>query len=213
MFMNRRTTLLAAATASLLAACGQNGAPYAGAASRWERADDRALGAVDAPVTVIEYASLTCTHCRSFHEEVWPELKSKYVDTGEVRFIFRELPTAPIALAMGGFLVARCAPEERYFDVLDVLFERQQAIFTAAQSGGARDELLSIARSAGVSEEQFSACVTSEEETRRIAEVIEEGQRVYNVSSTPTFVINGETFPGYRPIEFFDETFAPLLGE
>ena len=92
-------------------------------------AQDRWIGKANAPVTVFEYASVTCPHCGRWNAEVWPAFKAKYVDTGKVRFVLRELPTEPAVVATGGFMLARCAPPAKYFDVIDALLAGQQAVF------------------------------------------------------------------------------------
>ncbi len=209
---NRREFILLAGAGAALAACGDR-ANGAGDRPNGEVASDRAIGSPGAPVTIIEYASVMCPHCQTFHVNTWPDVKAKYVETGKVRFIFRELPTQPADLAMAGFLLARCAPEDKYFDVLDVLFRQRGQILQAAATGNAREVYLRIARSANVTEAQFDACMRDDEEIKRIQKVGEDGDRLYNVSVTPTFVINGKTYEGAMAIDDFDRILQPLLGE
>ena len=209
---SRRNFLLSVALCAALAACGGDG----GAVERTngEIETDRAIGSPGAPVTIIEYASVMCPHCRTFHVETLPALKEKYVDTGKVRFIFREIPTHPADLAMAGFLLARCAPENKYFDVLDVLFQQQGQLYAASRSpAGAREDYLRIARAVGINESQFNACVSDRDEIARIDQVGVDGKRQYGIESTPSFVINGETYVGAMPLEDFEDILAPLLGE
>lgn len=198
----------AAAALSMLAltACGGEG----GAGGEAALAEDRVLGEADAPVTVIEYASVTCGACAAFHERTYGDFKEKYIDTGLVKFIFREFPTAPQPVSMAGFLLARCAPEDEYYDVIDTLFERQRQILTSQDP---RAELLAVAEAVGISEQEFDACIADDSEIQRINEVVQTGIEEYNISATPTFVIDGETYTGARPLSFFDETLAPLLGD
>lgn len=155
---------------------------------------DMAIGSAEAPVTVIEYASVTCPHCATFHANVFPEIKEKYVDTGKVRFIFREFPTAPANLSIAGSMLARCASDkggtDAYFLVLDALFKTQR---TWIGSSAPRAELLKIASQANMSEEEFDACVKRQELLDFLNENINEGSEKYNISSTPSFVVNGET--------------------
>jgi protein-disulfide isomerase len=87
---------------------------------------DKILGDENAPVTIVEYASMTCGHCANFHERTWPDLKKDYIETGKVRFIFREFPLDPVASA--AFMLARCAPQEKYFDIVDIMFEEQRSL-------------------------------------------------------------------------------------
>jgi len=206
----RRTLMTAAlaAPALLLAACGGDANEGSGPMAEHQRPDDRILGDPDAPVLVVEYASITCGHCATFHDQVLPQFKEKYVDTGLVKFAFRELPTPPIPVAMAGFLVARCAPGDEYYDVIDTLFERQGQVIQ-----NPREELLNVARAAGLSESQFESCISDQERIEAINAVVEEASDRYNVTSTPTFLIDGETYSGVRALSFFDETLAPLLGD
>jgi protein-disulfide isomerase len=206
----RGALVMAAGLAALpLAACGGGGG--ADGSETGLRADN-VLGDPDAPVTVIEYASITCPHCKAFHDQVFGDLRARYIDTGKVRFVFRELPTSPAALAMAGFLLARCAPEDKYFDVLDLLFEKQIPLVQAYQSGGsaARDELVRIARAMGVSEEQFDVCIRDQAEIDRIQKIGDDGYAQFSVNSTPAFVINGRTY-GAMTIDEFAAIIDPLL--
>ena len=211
---SRRTALVATAAlgAFALAGCGgSNDQASADADTDTAAATgDNVIGDPGAPVTVIEYASITCPHCKAFHEQVWPDLKSRYIDTGQVRFVFRELPTSPSALAMAGFLMARCAPDDKYFDILDILFERQNELVRAYQARTAREELLKIARPMGISDDAFDACVSNEAEIMRIQEIGDEGYRRFGVSGTPTFVIDNQSYPAMT-IEQFAEIIDPML--
>jgi protein-disulfide isomerase len=153
-----------------------------------------AIGDPKAKVQLIEYASVTCSHCREFHEKVWPALKANYIDQGKVRFVFREFPTNPVEIAVAGFQVARCAADapEKYFSVLDVLFDQQNAVFDALERGGARDVLLNIAKSAGVSEDKFNACITDPAGVKRVQATVDRGEKLYKVQGTPTLILNGQ---------------------
>ncbi len=176
--------------------------------------EDRVLGSPDAPLTIIEYASITCPHCAAFHIQTYPEFKRRYIDSGKVRLVFRELPTAPPALAFAGFLMARCAPEDRYYDVLSILFERQGQLIQAYQAGGsgARDELLRIARAMNITEEQFDACIRDETQIDRINALGEDATRKYGPMSTPAFIINGEATFGAIPLDELEARIAPFVG-
>ncbi len=194
---------LLAPAALLLAACGP-GAGGSGGVS----AEDRTLGDPEAPVTVIEYASITCPVCKSWHDDVWPEVRT-LIDAGQIYFVFRELPTAPADVSMAGFLIARCVPESRYFSVLDTLFDRQERLVTAPDR---RAELLAIARAAGLTEDQFNACIRDEDQIAAINARVEEGARRYGATSTPSFVINGRTVVGYQPLSTFEDAVAQAGG-
>lgn len=151
---------------------------------------DKVLGEPDAPVTIVEYASMTCSHCAHFHVTTMPELKAKYIDTGKVRLVFREFPFDPRAEA--GFMLARCS-NDNYFPMVDVLFKQQQN-WAAAQN--AKDALLQISKLAGFSQESFEACLTDQKLLDDVRAVQKRGSDEFKVDSTPTFFINGNTYKG-----------------
>lgn len=152
-------------------------------------------GNADAPVTIVEYASLTCSHCATFANNTLPEIKKKYIDTGKARLIFREFPFDPRATA--AFMLARCAPEERYFPMIEVFFKQQ------AQWAGAADAeaaLLQIAKLAGFTEDSFKACLTNQDVLNDVNAVRERGAE-FGVNATPTFFINGEKYSGALTVD------------
>jgi protein-disulfide isomerase len=163
------------------------------------------LGDDDAPVTMIEYASATCPHCARYHTDTFATIKEEYVDTGRVRYVFREFPFDDLALA--AFMLARCAPEERFFSIIDVLFEQQQ---TWTQNP--REELLKIARMAGFTPETFDQCLQNEDMAKGILEIRTTADEQYGVNSTPTFFINGQVIQGNQPIERFREAIEDAEG-
>jgi protein-disulfide isomerase len=148
---------------------------------------DMAIGAADAPVTIVEYASMTCGACGAFHKNVYPELKSKYIDTGQVRYILREFPLDRVAAA--AFMLARCGGDDRYYALIDALFETQES--WAFGEGDPTPRLQQFARQAGISEEQFNQCISNEEMLKQIAAVRERAHTKFGVDATPTFFING----------------------
>lgn len=156
---------------------------------------DMALGKADAPVTIVEYASMTCPHCAHFHATTLPELKTKYIDTGKVRLIFREFPFDPRAEA--GFMLARCS-KDNYFPMVDVLFKQQQ---NWASVENAQNALLQISKLAGFSQESFEACLTDQKLLEDVRAVQKRGADEFKVDSTPTFFINGNTYKGALTIE------------
>jgi protein-disulfide isomerase len=186
--IGRRELVLGASALGLVALAGCNNSSGGTAVS----ADDMVLGAENAPVTLIEYASSTCPHCADFHAENWEQLKSTYIDTGKVRYVFREYPTAPAAVAVAGFQIARCggASPEQYFVRLGELFRQQQAIFATGSMEGVRGKLIEIGGAAGLSEQQVMDCINDEAGAERIRRVTE-GAQAFNVTGTPTFVLNG----------------------
>jgi len=202
------------AAALMLAACGGDNSKAtatSGGASDYEVAGDHAVGNADAAVTVVEYASVTCGHCASWHTQVYPDFKTKYVDTGKVRYVFREFPTPPENLATAGFMIANCADEAKFFDNIMLQFKKQKQIFAAASNGTVRDQYVSIAKSAGLSEAEFEACLVNEDEQKKYEAVIQGGLDM-GVTSTPTFFINGVKEQVFT-LESFEEKIAPILGE
>ena len=151
---------------------------------------DKVLGKADAPVTIVEYASMTCPHCAHFHATTLPELKTKYIDTGKARLIFREFPFDPRAEA--GFMLARCS-NDNYFPMVDVLFKQQEGW---ASVENAKDALLQISKLAGFSQESFEACLTDQKLLDDVRAVRKLGEEEFKVDSTPTFFINGKTYKG-----------------
>jgi len=161
-------------------------------------------GSDDAPVTIVEYASLTCGHCANFHVATYPALKEKYIDTGKARFIMREYPLDPRAEA--GFMLARCA-EGKYYPMVDVLFKQQN---NWAPVQDARTALLNIAKLAGFSQESFEACLTNQTLLDEVRGVRAHGSDL-GVTATPTFFINGKKYPGAMSIEQMSAIIDPLL--
>lgn len=153
--------------------------------------DDMSLGSPTAKVTVIEYASLGCPHCATWNNEVYPQFKTKYIDTGRVHYVFREALTGASSTAAAGFLMARCVGKDKYFQVVD-------AVFAAMPNPEAVDQprpiLLRIAQSAGLSEAQFSACVSDEKALNALQARWERYVTDDKINATPTFVINGKVF-------------------
>lgn len=162
-------------------------------------------GKEDAPVTIVEYASLTCPHCADFTLNTFPKIKEKYIDTGKVRLIFREFPFDPRATA--AFMLARCAPEDRYFPMVNVFFQQLQQ-WAMAQDGEAA--LLQIAKLAGFTQESFQACLTNQELLDDINGVRERGSS-YGVNATPTFFINGQKYAGSLSVDDMSAIIDKLL--
>lgn len=192
--IGRRGLILSASALALGAALGGcNG----GGASGGVTADDMVLGNENAPVTLVEYASTTCPHCADFHEEAWEQLKTNYIDTGRVRFVFREFPTPPPAIAVAGFQLARCggATSEQYFTRIGELFRQQQAMFSTGSIEGVRAKMIEIGGAAGLSEQQVTECINDQAGAERTRRLVEAG-RADGVTGTPAFVINGTRYEG-----------------
>ena len=156
---------------------------------------DQSIGKADAPVTIVEYASMTCPHCAHFHKTTLPELKTKYIDTGKARLILREFPFDPRAEA--GFMLARCS-KDNYYAMVDVLFRQQESW---AGVPNAKDALLQISKLAGFTQESFEACLTDQKLLDDVRSVQKRGATEFKVDSTPTFFINGKTYKGALTIE------------
>jgi len=180
--MSRRAALTAAALAAMAAVAGCSGT-NGGAAE-----GDIGKGAPEgAKVTVVEYASVTCGACAAWNAQIWPEFKTKYVDTNKVRFVFREFPTPPQDIAVAGFLIARCAGEDKYFDVVHDIMASQ----AEWQAGVApRTTLFRAAAAAGLSEAQTEACITDKAAIEAMSNRIKSGVEA-GVTGTPTFLVNG----------------------
>ncbi len=168
---------------------------------------DVVLGKADARVTIIEYASLTCSHCATFHATAWPVLKQKYIDTGKVRFILREFPLDPLATA--GFMLARCAGNDKYYAVTDLLFEQQK---NWAYTDKPVENLTKFAKQAGFTQESFDACLKNQSVYDAVNAVRKRGAETFKVDSTPTFFINGQLQRGALTVEDLDRILTPLVG-
>ena len=168
---------------------------------------DMSLGDEKAPVTIIEYASMTCPHCANFHETTYPELKKKYIDTGKVRFIFREFPLDQLAAA--AFMLARCGGKERYFPMVETLFQQQRtwAVQRPLQP------LMAIGKQAGLSEAGFNECLKNQQVLDGIEDVRKRAAEKLNVQSTPTFFVNGKQLRGAATLAEFEKEMAPYLKE
>ena len=168
--------------------------------------EDFSLGKDIAPVTVIEYSSLTCPHCAQFHQAAFPVLKSEFIDTGKVRFVFRDFPLDQVALS--GSMVARCAGRNKFFAFIDTLF--------AQQTGWANDpnplEALSrIARLGGLSQANFNKCLKDKKIADKIIKQRMNGDKIFAINSTPTIIINGRKFSGGLSVEQLRALLSKLL--
>ncbi|HEX2509658.1 MAG TPA: DsbA family protein [Microvirga sp.] len=168
---------------------------------------DIAQGPADAKVTIIEYASLTCPHCATFHRDTYPALKSRYIDTGKVRYVLREFPLDPLATA--GFMLARCDGEQKYYPVVDMLFQQQRA-WTSTDKP--LDALRQMMRQAGFSQEKFDSCLKDQKLYDAVNAVKNRGMETFKVDSTPTFFINGQRHPGNMSIDELEKIIKPILG-
>jgi protein-disulfide isomerase len=167
--------------------------------------EDHVLGQADAPITIFEYASLTCPHCAEFDRETLPKIKQNWIETGKAKLVFRDFPLDGTALRAA--MVAHCAPPERYFAFVDTLFQSQSAWARNDWEPG----LERIARLGGMSDEQFKKCLSDQELGNAIVASRATATDSYKVESTPTFFINGARFVGAQPYEAFDKALTAAL--
>ena len=169
---------------------------------------DMALGPANAPVTITEYASMTCPHCAAFNAEVFPKIKSTYIDTGKIRYVFREFPLDIKAAA--GSMLARCIAKDdagKYFAVVDMLF-RQQSDWVMKNT---TETLTRIGKQAGLSEKAVEDCLKDQALLDKIAADQKYAAEVLKVNSTPTFFINGDVIKGEASFDEFDKKIKSLL--
>ncbi len=169
-------------------------------------ADDFVLGRADAPITVVEYASLTCPHCAKFHAEVLPKLKKAYIDTGKVRLVYRDFPLDRYALAAS--MLARCAGRDRYFDFVDLLYRDQTRW---ARSNNPMRSLGQIARLGGLTGDKFNTCLKDQKVQKLVLEQRQKGSQAYRINSTPTLLINGRKYSGGLTFDEMRAVLDPLL--
>ena len=169
---------------------------------------DIVMGDDKAPVTVVEYASMTCPHCAHFQETTFPELKKRYIDTGKVRYILREFPLDNLAAA--AFVLARCAAQDdktKYYTLVDTLF-RQQRTWAVEKP---IPPLMTIAKQAGLTEQSFDVCLKNQKAWDAMESVRQRAVDQFKVQSTPTFFINGTAHPGALSIEDMSKLIDPYL--
>ncbi|MCW1931131.1 DsbA family protein [Pararhodobacter zhoushanensis] len=154
----------------------------------------------DAEVTLMEFASFTCPHCANFHATVWPQLKAEYIDTGLVKFVYREVYFD--AYGLWAALVARCGGEMRYFGIVDMLYDEQREWAQGDDPNVVADNLRRIGRRAGMTDEQLSECLTDRDLATAMMQVYQEGMTEYDVTGTPSFVIDGTTYSNMSMDEF-----------
>jgi len=167
---------------------------------------DIVQGSPTAPITIIEYASMTCTHCAAFHELTWPELKTKYIDSGRAKFILREFPLDPLATA--GFMLARCAGPEKRNLLIDQMFSQQK---TWAFVDKPVEPLLAMVKTIGFTQTDFETCLKNQDLYEQVSQTRERAAEAFNIDSTPTFFVNGRKMTGELAIGDFDRVLDPLV--
>lgn len=210
--LSRRAALAGASAAAVVASLGPAYAQRSGGDVSVEELmkpleiEELSYGPKDAKVTIVEYASLTCGHCATFHNKVFPEIKTKYIDTGKIRFIFRDFPFDQLAAA--GSMLARCAGPGKELAMLGVLFEKQDAWVVRNPI----PKLFEIAKQAGFTQAKFDACLKDQGMLDKISAVRNRAAKEFKVDSTPTFFINGKRLDGRSDqIATFDKALEPLL--
>ena len=166
---------------------------------------DRSLGKDDAPVTIVEYASMTCPHCAHFQETTYQKHKKHYNDTGKVRFIFREFPLDP--LAAGASMLARCADKDQFYPLIETLFQQQRQWAVEKPI----PQLMALAKQAGMSEQKFNACLSDQKMLDAMQAEQKRATDKFGVNSTPTLFVNGKKQVGGVTIEDLAKVIDPLL--
>lgn len=202
------TTSLAATTLLPLAACGDDSKSVdVKELMKAGPLPERALGKADAPVTVIEYYSLGCPHCAAFNVEAFPYLKKKYIETGKVYYISREFPLDSVAAAAA--MLARCAPEDKFFDMVDLFFAKQDAWHVNTNTV---DALFNTVKPAGFTREAFDACLKDQKLLDAITAIRSRASDVFKVDATPTFFVNGKKADDFQSQAGIDKTLSGLIG-
>jgi protein-disulfide isomerase len=165
--------------------------------------DDRILGKPDAPITIVEYASLTCPHCAHFTVDVLPKLKEKWIDTGKAKLILRDYPLDEPALRAA--MVARCAPADRFYPLIDTFFAQQEQWATSRDYRAALEKLVKLG---GMSDKEFKACISDKKLEDQVAQSRLVASQQLGVDATPTFFINGKKFDGAPTVEAFDQALS-----
>ena len=166
---------------------------------------DKVMGSADAPIEIIAYESMTCPHCASFHQNAWHDIKAQYIDTGKARFILRDFPFDAVGLRAA--MLARCTGDKRYYGVVEILFKSQTQW---ARAEDPMQALAGIGRLAGLSAADFDACMANQALMDGILVGRQTAEREFDVSSTPSFIINGIKVVGAQPFEEFDKVLAPM---
>ncbi|ESQ83370.1 hypothetical protein AEAC466_14065 [Asticcacaulis sp. AC466] len=176
-------------------------------------ADEMSMGQANAPITLIEYASVACPICAHINETVMPQLKAKYIDTGKVRYVYRPMMTGAPTVAAAGHRLAECAGKDKYFKVIDAVMAGQKQMYVTGENDqNARPVLLNIAQSVGLSEADFDKCITDQAALKRLSDINEQYLTKDGITGTPTFFANGKKLTLKEgTIADFDAAFKPLL--
>jgi len=172
--------------------------------------DDFVIGDVNAPVTIIEYASMSCSHCANFHNNTLGLLKEEYINTGKVKFVFRDFPYNYPALL--GSMVMRCIPNDVRYDYTNALYKLQKS-WVLSENAKTTQELYKIMQSGGMTKEDFDACIGDVDLENKILEEIIAAQNEFEIRTTPSFLINGQLLEGNKPIKVFRQIIDKILSD
>jgi protein-disulfide isomerase len=170
--------------------------------------DDMSLGNPQAKVTVLEFASLGCPICARWNNTTFPAFKAKYIDTGKVHYVLKEFSTGDAPVAAAGFLLARCAGKDKYFQIVDAVFRQEADLLETDRNAEKRDRLVKIAQSAGIPEAQFDACTSNDDALKAFNDRVDAAMKKYNVNETPTFIVNGKATTGDLDMATMDKAIA-----
>ena len=172
--------------------------------------NDFVIGDEDAPITIIEYASMSCSHCANFHKNTLPDLKTEYIDTGKVRMIFRDFPFNYPALL--GSMMMRCIPNEVRYDYMNVLYQLQSK-WVNRDPNVTKKELYKIMQSGGMTKDEFDSCYSNLDIENEILEAVMAAQNDFNIRSTPSFIVNGNLVEGNKNTKEFRQIIDKILSE
>ena len=172
--------------------------------------DDFFIGDIEAPITIIEYASMSCSHCANFHNNTLEDLKSEYIDTGKVKFIFRDFPFNYPALA--GSMMMRCIPADVRYEYMNALYKLQKS-WVFRDNSKTKAELYKIMQSGGMQQDEFDACLSNINLENDLLEGVMSAQREFNIRSTPSFIINGVLYSGNKNIKEFRQIIDKILSQ
>ena len=172
--------------------------------------DDFIIGNNNAPITIIEYASMSCSHCANFHNNTLPDLKNEYIDTGKVKYVFRDFPYNYPALL--GSMVMRCIPSEVRYEYMNALYKLQNR-WVVRENAITRQELYKIMQTGGMTKESFDTCLIDVDLENKILQEVIAAQSEFNIRSTPSFLINGELLEGDKSIKVFRQILDKILSD
>lgn len=172
---------------------------------------DRPMGSPKAPILMVEYAAPTCPHCARFDMQIFPELKQKMIDTGKVYYVFRVFPLGPADIAAES--IARCLPEDNYFQFIDLLFRNQPKWDPEYQPPDVHAGLVDMGRMAGLSADKVDACIGNQTVANQVSQVGQDAQTKYNINSTPTFIVNGVQHGPFEDYKELQDFITPMLSK